>query len=311
MKISVRYKIVEKDTNKVLSDVGTSYSIESGTTISQLKNIISESVPMVQNFILDNQIIQNGLINLQDDEVLTKEVSLKSVFIVYEKDKKDIGFSSKHLGRKYVKDDRDKNFLIESLLTTAPSRAVTSKYWDSNGWWGDQGNSPQCVGYAWAHWIDDGPITHNLPHPNINPSLIYTEAQKVDEWIGENYDGTSVRGAAKYLKSQNKISAYYWAYDLNTLTNAVLNLGPVVVGTNWYYNMFFPDRNGLLKVSGYLAGGHAYVINGVDTVKKQFRIKNSWGKSWGQQGHAFISFNDMSRLIKMSGEICLATEVNF
>ena len=75
--------------------------------------------------------------------------------------------------------------------------------------------------------------------------------------------------------------------------------------------MFYPDRNGLIKISGRLAGGHAYVINGVDTKKQQFRIKNSWGKSWGQQGHAYISFTDMKRLIKENGEICLAVEKTF
>jgi len=84
-----------------------------------------------------------------------------------------------------------------------------------------------------------------------------------------------------------------------------------VVGTNWYYGMFYPDRNGLIKVKGGLAGGHAYVVNGVDTKNKLFRIKNSWGKSWGIQGRAFISFNDMARLIREQGEICLATELNY
>jgi C1A family cysteine protease len=133
----------------------------------------------------------------------------------------------------------------------------------------------------------------------------------VDEWPGENYDGTSVRAAAKYLQKTGKIKSYYWAFDVNTLTNTVLNVAPVVVGTYWFYNMFYPDRNGLIRATGQIAGGHAYVINGVDTIKKQFRIKNSWGKTWGQGGHAFISFSDMDKLIKLNGEICLATENNF
>ena len=188
---------------------------------------------------------------------------------------------------------------------------ITQKYWSDSVWFGNQGNTPQCVGYAWAHWIEDGPITHSGPAPIIPPDLIYREAQKIDEWPGENYDGTSVRAGAKYLRNTGKISSYLWAFDLNTLVNTVLNVGPVVVGTNWYYGMFYPNINGLIKISGYLAGGHAYVINGVDTVNKLFRIKNSWGRTWGKNGYAYITFNDMARLIRENGEVCLAIENKF
>jgi aminopeptidase C len=75
--------------------------------------------------------------------------------------------------------------------------------------------------------------------------------------------------------------------------------------------MFFPNKNGLIRLSGHIAGGHAYVINGVNTITKQFRIKNSWGKAWGVSGHAYISFSDMKRLIIERGEICLAIEKPF
>ena len=157
--------------------------------------------------------------------------------------------------------------------------------------------------------MEDGPIEQSGVAPIIPPSVIYQNAQKLDEWLGENYDGTSVRAGVKYLQNVKKVSSYYWGYDLNTLINTVLNIGPVVVGTNWYNGMFYPDKKGLIRLSGGLAGGHAYVINGVDKTKKLFRLKNSWGRSWGQQGHAYISFNDMTRLIKERGEICLAAEI--
>jgi C1A family cysteine protease len=74
--------------------------------------------------------------------------------------------------------------------------------------------------------------------------------------------------------------------------------------------MFYPDRRGIIRVGGRLAGGHAYLINGVDTNKKLFRLKNSWGRNWGQYGSAYISFSDMERLIKEYGEICFATEIS-
>jgi hypothetical protein len=194
---------------------------------------------------------------------------------------------------------------------TSTNVGLTSKYWHDNVWWGNQGKTPQCVGYAWAHWIADGPITHIGVQPPISPTLIYQQAQLVDEWPGTNYDGTSVRGGAKYLNTSGKISNYYWAYDIETLINTILQLGPVVVGTNWYYNMFYPNSDGVISIGGSLAGGHAYVLNGIDTINKLFRIKNSWGQSWGKSGHAFISFADMTRLINENGEICLAIENNF
>ena len=214
------------------------------------------------------------------------------------------------LGRVYIPDERDKNYLIENKLKLK-NTILTTKYWDADEWWGNQENTPQCVGYAWAHWIEDGPVKHEGISPIINPTLIYKEAQKLDEWVGENYNGTSVRGAAKYLKSTNKISSYLWTYNINVLIDTVLTKGPVVVGTNWYRSMFFPDKNGLIRVTGKLTGGHAYVINGVDKNKKLFRIKNSWGKNWGKSGHAFISFSDMEKLIKQNGEVCLAIENKF
>ena len=244
------------------------------------------------------------------------------------------------LGRNFISDERDKFYLIKDnfdyLLqvynkkpilvrpkptpppkpvvikpTPTPSPIIVSKYWDSDGWWGNQGNKPHCVGFSWSHWIEDGPVGHGGVAPIISPIKIYSEAQKIDEWPGENYNGTSVRAGAKYLKSINAIQSYYWAYDVNTLIDCVFKLGPVVVGTYWYSSMFSPDSNGIIKISGGIVGGHAYVINGVDKTKQLFRIKNSWGRAWGKQGHAFISFNDMSRLMSMNGEICIAVENNF
>jgi hypothetical protein len=215
------------------------------------------------------------------------------------------------LGREYSPDARDNNYLISKILLPNIPKTVpiTSRYWNDNVWWGDQGSTPQCVGYAWAHWIEDGPVLHTGIHPLVTPKIIYENAQRLDEWPGENYDGTSVRGGVKYLQNRRLVSSYYWAFDVNTLINTVLNLGPVVVGTNWYYNMFYPNRNGVISIGGRIAGGHAYVINGVDINTRLFRMKNSWGRSWGLQGHAYISFNDMSRLIREQGEICIATEI--
>lgn len=214
------------------------------------------------------------------------------------------------LGRVYARDDRDNNYLIENSGLLSNTTPITSRYWDDEQWWGDQGQTSECVAYSWVHWLEDGPFYQaSTPHPIIQPNPVYREAQKIDEWPGENYNGTSVRAGAKILQNLGFIQNYLWTTNINTLISTVLNVGPVVVGTLWYRNMFFPNRTtGIISVSGPLSGGHAYVINGVDTKRRLFRIKNSWGRKWGQNGRAFISFNDMARLIRMQGEVCLATE---
>ena len=313
-------------------------NILSGTTLSGL----STNILLEQNFggTFDGGISQFRFYiePLESDEIKHNFKLLKDKFILFDPDCPDcdtkfcktndltyeinnvitstttINSLPHSLGRVYIEDKRDLNYLIKNNQRTlqqisTPPKVLTQRYWDANGWWGDQGNKPQCVGYSWAHWLEDGPIQQSGIPPIIKPFDIYKNAQKLDEWYGENYDGTSVRGAVKYLKKIGKVKSYYWAFDVQTLSETILKLGPVVVGTNWYNGMFYPNKNGLIKISGQMVGGHAYLINGVDTKTKQFRIKNSWGKSWGNGGHAFISFNDMSRLIKENGEICLAIEL--
>ena len=313
-------------------------NILSGTTLSGL----STNILLEQNFggTFDGGISQFRFYidPLESDEIKHNFKLLKDKFILFDPDCPDcdtkfcktndltyeinnvitstttINSLPHSLGRVYIEDKRDLNYLIKNNQRTlqqisTPPKVLTQRYWDANGWWGDQGNTPQCVGYSWSHWLEDGPVQQSGIPPIIKPFDIYKNAQKLDEWYGENYDGTSVRGAVKYLKNIGKVKSYYWAFDIQTLSETILKLGPVVVGTNWYNGMFYPNKNGLIKIGGQMVGGHAYLINGVDTKTKQFRIKNSWGKSWGKGGHAFISFNDMSRLIKENGEICLAIEL--
>ncbi len=185
------------------------------------------------------------------------------------------------------------------------------RFWFPGGWWGDQGSTPQCVAYAWTHWLEDGPITQPGPGPIIQPQLLYDECQILDEWPGEDYEGTSVRAGAKALQTRSLIESYHWASASNPipdLVDCLLYCGPVVVGTEWFEDMFNPGADGFLDVSGPSVGGHAYKLDGVNTKRAFFRIKNSWGRDWGNHGFAFVSFEDLERLLKNDGEACLAKE---
>lgn len=213
-------------------------------------------------------------------------------------------------GRIPLPDDRDDDFRIRQMM---PKKAVSippHKYWDDLRYFGDQKNTPQCVGYAFAHFIEDGPIYSNTGRiPSLQPSLIYFEAQKLDNIKGENYEGTTVRGGAQALRKKfNKISSFRWAKTIEEIVFAVAIEGPVVVGTYWKTGMEDVDRKGFIHNTGRILGGHAYLINGVNTKERFFRIKNSWGRGWGIKGRAKISFNDMEDLMRDDGEVCLAIE---
>lgn len=218
-------------------------------------------------------------------------------------------------GRIYHRDERDDNYPVAPLLAT--KRATDSKkFWFSDGWWGDQGATPHCVAYSWAHFIQDGPKLGSIYQKQLmDTNRLYCEAQKHDPWPGDCetplYDGTSVRAGAKVLQDWGYIEEYRWAKTADEVASAILVQGPVVVGTTWRNDMFSPNAEGFIKPTGGSAGGHAYLLNGVDLEKGLFRIKNSWGKYWGKGGHALISMEDMDALLKDFGEACIPLQKRF
>lgn len=207
----------------------------------------------------------------------------------------------KGLGRLPAADERDQQFRLASAAIDLPAY----KYY-STGPVLDQGAYPHCVGFAWRQWLSSALLkTKTGP----SPTFIYSEAQKIDEWPGENYAGTSVRAGAKILQSIGHVDNYFWAWDATTIKNWILGgNGTVVVGTLWYEDMFSPDKQGFLKPSGPDVGGHAYLLVGFSQDRNAFRMINSWGRAWGDSGRAWISFNDMQLLISQDGEACTAYE---
>jgi hypothetical protein len=215
------------------------------------------------------------------------------------------------LGRRFAPDPRDANFPMRAALPAAASTR-TYRYWNANGFWFDQGTRPICVGAAWAEWLEDGPVSQPGRAPILSPEVIYAEAQKVDEWPGEEpaYEGTSVRAGAKVLKARGFISEYRWASTVQEIIAALLDVGPVVVGVNWYREMNTPDEAGLIHIGGELLGGHAFVLNGVSMPHKLIRMKQSWGReNYGKNGFAYLAIEDVDHLLHEDGEACLAVEV--
>lgn len=215
------------------------------------------------------------------------------------------------LGRRFEPDSRNALFPVRALLPRAAYETPISKTWNILRVL-DQGAEGSCVGHGIAHEMLSDPY----PDETIEEKDalgIYHFAQMLDDYPGENYSGTSVLAGVKALTSSyDGVDSYRWASSLNDIVATIGYHGPVVVGTNWYDSMYTPapyttgtEEASQVTVKGEVAGGHCYLLRGVDIENKQFVLQNSWGLSWGVKGAAFISFDDFDRLLHENGEACV------
>jgi hypothetical protein len=213
------------------------------------------------------------------------------------------------LGRLPAPDVRDGRYAVPRLLAAIETRPRRYRYWNDRLAVFDQGQTSACVGYSWTHWLAAGPVTQPTGLPN--PQDVYRAAQRLDEWAGEAYDGSSVRGGARAVQALGGLGSYWWAANADEVADAVINVGPVVLGTEWLVSMFYPDTLGRLTVdtrSGS-AGGHAYLVTGVNLIRGTCRIRNSWAMVWGRGGAATMRLADLDALVRGGGEACVGTEL--
>lgn len=221
--------------------------------------------------------------------------------------------ANRGLGRLHAPDTRDHNFLLARPAQEAAQ--ITYRTWFTDQVF-DQGDMPQCVAYSSIGWLMASPVRNTTNVPTFGE--FYTDCQRNDELPGEEplYQGTSVRASFKVLKQRGYVSEYRWAFNAATVVDHLLVKSPVVTGTTWLGDMFDPDKNGFLRVSGQPAGGHAYLLIGAnrdklcpDGSRGAIRIVNSWNREWGQSGRAWIAMTDFDKLMADDGEAATATEV--
>lgn len=206
------------------------------------------------------------------------------------------------MGCLFQEDPRDEDYVYSSPRRLAePPR--TYRYWWTSGWHGDQGATPRCVGFGWAHLLYASPTNQYL-----NPNGLYKMAQKFDPWAAQQHDGTTVRAAAEVLKDLGVITGYQWVRAKQDLIYHLLYVGPVVIGVDWKKGMMNLDADGFIHPFGPSVGGHCVIIKGINVVKDWITIKNSWGTNWCNGGYATMYLTEFWQYLS-GGEICLPMEV--
>lgn len=188
---------------------------------------------------------------------------------------------------------------------TLPPKPLRSYTW-RGGPVTDQGREGACVGHGWTGELTARPKPVHMDKPDEYAHFLYRRCQQIDPWPGDDYDGTSVLAGAQELKARRLIGGYEWAFTFDAALMAIAYRGPVVLGIPWYDSMY-EAAGGTVRVGGSMVGGHCILARGVSLRRRSVLLRNSWGKSYGIGGDAWIGFDDLRRLLREDGEAVIPT----
>jgi hypothetical protein len=210
------------------------------------------------------------------------------------------------LGWSPVEDERD--YRAEDYLT---AEVTSGKVFWANPIQLDQGSDGACVGFGWTGFLNARPVKHE--YGNEMGFDVYQRAKQRDEWKGQNSSGTSVRAGAKVLRERGHINTFAFTQDAATLAHFVLNRGPAPIGVNWHRGMGRVDSEGYIYPTGRGRGGHCVIVDGVvfevEGQVDRFRLRNSWGNTWGLNGRCRIRVEDLQQLFSAGGTACMAVDL--
>lgn len=121
-------------------------------------------------------------------------------------------------------DLRDKEYRppLRSLPNQYPDQAHIAHYfpqYEKDGMILDQGKEGACTGFGLAGVINyllwrEARVIHKAgtPPPKVSERMLYHLAKFYDEWPGEDYDGSSCRGAMKGWHRHGVCTADLWPY---------------------------------------------------------------------------------------------------
>lgn len=213
----------------------------------------------------------------------------------------------------------------------------------------DQGQNGSCTGFGlaatinyllWSRAIGLGPASAGgakgggaaakrgatrLPS-RVSPAMLYQLARVYDEWAGEDYEGSSCRGAMKGWHRHGVCTEKLWPYAIDKkgtivvdpspgwqvdaalrplgayyridkdsivdLQSAICEVGAIYVSAEVSDSWLLGPSKTLPVIRGRKGetGGHAFAIVGYTA--DGFIVQNSWGRSWGYHGFAVMTYEE-------------------
>lgn len=187
----------------------------------------------------------------------------------------------------------------------------------------DQGQEGACTGFGLAT------VAHYLLRTRkvvpstatVSPRMLYDMARRYDEWPGEDYEGSSARGAMKGWNKHGVCTASHWPYeaadrdaklfqarwsdalerplgayyrvnhrDFVAMHSAITEAGVLYATASVHAGWDDVRSDGIIRQKAEITGGHAFAIVAYDHAG--FWIQNSWGADWGLDGFCHISYDD-------------------
>ena len=204
----------------------------------------------------------------------------------------------------------------------------------------DQGQEGACTGFGLAAVVNYLRWTRlraakgggrKAPPAKVSPRMLYHLARFYDEWPGEDYDGSSCRGALKGWHRHGVCDDRLWPYrdragtvvfiepsdgwDTNAtqcpigvyyridkssvvdMQAAICEVGAIYCSGNVHDGWFasrFPQRAGIACIEVPKGGENTggHAFALVGYNRYGFIVQNSWGPKWGTKGFAILPYED-------------------
>lgn len=207
-------------------------------------------------------------------------------------------------------DPHNADFPMRAILPVMPARTRTWRYLQL-----DQGAEGACTGFSVTMEAAASPVPifgdprwHRDATQAANDIArnVYHRARQLDEYPGEDYDGSSVLGAMKAGVERGWYTEYRWAtgtpeQKADDVITAIGYHGPVIFGANWRQGMDVPGSQWEMTYDGPIRGGHAFIASAYNRLRDAVFIPNSWGG----QGQGWLRRAEIAKMLADQGEACV------